>query len=326
MTPREALLTVRNLHARAGGHDILHGLDLTVYPGEVHAIMGPNGSGKSTLAGALAGRPGVVITGGKLRYRGEDLLTLAPEERARRGLAVTEVTHRTTFARCAATAAGSRRTSSRSSRLTAQNSGNPTRSTKTCALAAGGAGLPTSFSTEAVDCSIRIREFLRGADAAAHATSAGRQARNGRKLGHNRASHALVRPIRFNRIPHLFSIIQAAGWPIWPLLISSVVALALVIERFVSLRVARIAPTKLLDEVLSVTRQSLPGPDVVTKLAANSELGSVLAAGLRAVMGDPRIQEGALRQAFEIAGRAAVHRLERYLNTLGSIAAVAPQM
>src|SRR6185503_13610892 len=78
------------------------------------------------------------------------------------------------------------------------------------------------------------------------------------------------------------------------------------------------------DEVLSVTRQSLPGPDVVTKLAANSELGFVLAAGLRAVMGDPRIQEGALRQAFEIAGRAAVHRLERYLNTLGSIAAAAP--
>ena len=122
----------------------------------------------------------------------------------------------------------------------------------------------------------------------------------------------------------MFSIIQAAGWPIWPLLICSVVALALVIERFISLRTPRITPPKLLDEVLSVTRQSLPGPDVVTKLAANSELGSVLAAGLRAVMGDPRIQEGALRQAFEIAGRGAVHRLERYLNTLGSIAAAAP--
>ncbi|HVQ02658.1 MAG TPA: MotA/TolQ/ExbB proton channel family protein [Burkholderiaceae bacterium] len=122
----------------------------------------------------------------------------------------------------------------------------------------------------------------------------------------------------------MFSIIQAAGWPIWPLLLCSVVALAVVIERFVSLRAQRIAPPKLLDEVLSVTRQSLPGPDVVTKLAANSELGAVLAAGLRAVMGDPRIQEGALRQAFEISGRAAVHRLERYLNTLGTIAAAAP--
>jgi biopolymer transport protein ExbB len=122
----------------------------------------------------------------------------------------------------------------------------------------------------------------------------------------------------------LFSIIQAAGWPIWPLLICSVVALALVIERFISLRPQRIAPPKLLDEVLSVTRQSLPGPDVVTKLAASSELGAVLAAGLRAVMAEPRIQEGALRQAFEVAGRSAVHRLEHYLNTLGTIAAAAP--
>ncbi|MCG3190395.1 MAG: hypothetical protein LKCHEGNO_03110 [Burkholderiaceae bacterium] len=147
------------------------------------------------------------------------------------------------------------------------------------------------------------------------------------KLGHNRrlaTVPAVLRHRVFNQSPFLFSIIQAAGWPIWPLLICSVVALALVIERFVSLRTARIAPVKLLDEVLSVTRQSLPGPDVVTKLAASSELGSVLAAGLRAVMGDPRIQEGALRQAFEIAGRGTVHRLERYLNTLGTIAAAAP--
>jgi len=122
----------------------------------------------------------------------------------------------------------------------------------------------------------------------------------------------------------LFSIIQAAGWPIWPLLICSIVALAIVIERFINLREPRVLPPKLLDEVLSVTRQSLPGPDVVTKLAANSELGAVLAAGVRAVMGDPRIQEGALRQAFEIAGRGMFHRLERYLNALGTIAAAAP--
>lgn len=102
------------------------------------------------------------------------------------------------------------------------------------------------------------------------------------------------------------------------------VALTLVIERFASLRAVRISPPKLLDEVLSVTRQSLPTPDVVTKLSINSELGTVLAAGLRAVIGEPRITEPALRQAFEIAGRAAVHRLERYLNTLGTIASAAP--
>ncbi|PPE65940.1 MotA/TolQ/ExbB proton channel family protein [Caldimonas caldifontis] len=122
----------------------------------------------------------------------------------------------------------------------------------------------------------------------------------------------------------MFSIIQAAGWPIWPLIACSIVALALIIERFSSLRVARIAPPKLLDEVLSVTRASLPAPDVVNKLAANSLLGQVLAAGLRSVIQEPRISESNLRIAFETAGRAAAHRMERYLNTLGTIAAAAP--
>jgi len=82
----EALLEIEGLHARAGGKPILNGIDLVLRAGEVHALMGPNGSGKSTLAGALAGRPDVEITAGKLRYRGEDLLALAPEARARRGL------------------------------------------------------------------------------------------------------------------------------------------------------------------------------------------------------------------------------------------------
>jgi len=122
----------------------------------------------------------------------------------------------------------------------------------------------------------------------------------------------------------LLSIIQAAGWPIWPLLICSIAALALVIERFSSLRIARVAPTRLLDEVISVTRAHLPAPDVVNKLSHNSVLGTVLAAGLRAVIAEPRITEAGLRAAFESAGRAAVHRMERYLNTLGTIASAAP--
>jgi biopolymer transport protein ExbB len=122
----------------------------------------------------------------------------------------------------------------------------------------------------------------------------------------------------------LFSIIQAAGWPIWPLILCSVVALTIVIERFSSLRTMRVAPPRLLDEVLSVTRASLPSADVVNKLAESSVLGRVLAAGLRAVIAEPRISEEALRGVFEQAGRAAVHRLERYLNTLGSIATAAP--
>ena len=122
----------------------------------------------------------------------------------------------------------------------------------------------------------------------------------------------------------MFSIIQAAGWPIWPLIICSIVALALIVERLLSLRTSRVAPPRLLDEVVSVTRNSLPAADVVNKLSENSVLGWVLAAGLRAVIADPRLNEAGLRLAFESAGRVGLHRLERYLNTLGTIASAAP--
>ena len=101
-------------------------------------------------------------------------------------------------------------------------------------------------------------------------------------------------------------------------------ALALIIERVSSLRTARVAPPKLLDEVVSVTRAHLPGADVVNKLAENSILGMVLATGLRTVIADPRLTEPVLRASFESAGRVAVHRMERYMNTLGTIASAAP--
>ncbi|MGB4359111.1 MAG: MotA/TolQ/ExbB proton channel family protein, partial [Rhodoferax sp.] len=64
----------------------------------------------------------------------------------------------------------------------------------------------------------------------------------------------------------MFSILQAAGWPIWPLVACSVLAMALIIERFISLQTVKVAPPRLLDEVLTVTRLSVPGPDVVAKL------------------------------------------------------------
>ena len=122
----------------------------------------------------------------------------------------------------------------------------------------------------------------------------------------------------------MLSIIQAAGWPIWPLILCSVISLTLIIERLYNLRTVLVAPPTLLDEVIGVTRTSLPSADVVNKLADNSVLGGVMAAGLRSVISEPRITEEALRQSFENAGRAAVHRIERYLNTLGTIATAAP--
>jgi len=126
--------------------------------------------------------------------------------------------------------------------------------------------------------------------------------------------------------PLLLSILQAAGWPIIPLVLCSVVALALVIERFLSLREARVAPGRLVDEVLSVTRSGVPSADTINKLAENSVLGQLLAQGLRAAANEPRITESNLRGAFEAAGRDAVHQMERNLSALGIIASAAPLM
>src|ERR1700720_4464425 len=81
-----SLLEIKNLHASVNGNEILKGIDLTVNPGEVHAIMGPNGSGKSTLAQVLAGRELYVVTAGEVLYDGKDLLSMPPEDRAREGI------------------------------------------------------------------------------------------------------------------------------------------------------------------------------------------------------------------------------------------------
>ena len=122
----------------------------------------------------------------------------------------------------------------------------------------------------------------------------------------------------------MLSIIQAAGWPIWPLIACSVLAMALIFERFVSLKTDRIAPPKLLDEAISVSSQSVPGPDVVSQLAQNSALGEVLATGLRSLNSNPRCSESDLRASMEGAGRVVAHRLERYLSALATIASAAP--
>lgn len=124
----------------------------------------------------------------------------------------------------------------------------------------------------------------------------------------------------------MFSIIQAAGWPIWPLVACSILALALVIERFISLKTAKIAPPKLLSEVLTISRLSVPTPDVVTQLEKNSALGEVLASGFRALISNPRCSEDELRSSMEGSGRLVAHQLEKYLSALATIASAAPLM
>jgi biopolymer transport protein ExbB len=99
----------------------------------------------------------------------------------------------------------------------------------------------------------------------------------------------------------LLKIVQEAGWPIWPLILCSIAAMALIVERFMALRTARIAPGYLLGEVIAVTRNGLPSQDVISKLGENSLLGSVLASGLKLLSVDPRVGEVQLRQTFECA-------------------------
>jgi len=118
----------------------------------------------------------------------------------------------------------------------------------------------------------------------------------------------------------LFAIIQAAGWPIYPLLLASIIAVALIIERTVSLRESKIVPPTLLDQVITVHARQGVTPDVVDKLAQDSPLGEVLAAGLR----NEKSPRHVMKEAIEEAGRAVSHNLERFLTTLGTIATAAP--
>jgi biopolymer transport protein ExbB len=108
------------------------------------------------------------------------------------------------------------------------------------------------------------------------------------------------------------------------LIACSILAMALVIERFVSLKTVKIAPPQLLDEVLTVSRNGVPAPDVVTQLEQNSALGEVLASGLRALNVNPHCSDADLRASMEGSGRAVAHRLERYLTALATIASAAP--
>ena len=118
----------------------------------------------------------------------------------------------------------------------------------------------------------------------------------------------------------MFAIIQAAGWPIWPLLLVSIIGVALIIERSITLRDSKIVPANLLDQVVVVYQRQGVTQEVVDKLARDSPLGQVLAAGLRNHKGSRYV----MKDAIEEAGRSVAHNLERFLTTLGTIATAAP--
>ncbi len=118
----------------------------------------------------------------------------------------------------------------------------------------------------------------------------------------------------------MFSIIEAAGWPIWPLILCSVIALAIIGERLWSLRRSVVMPRGLLERVLQEYRQNGASPEMINRLSADSPLGQILAAGLRNVNSTPEI----MKEAIEESGRAVAIELERFLTTLGTIAAIGP--
>jgi biopolymer transport protein ExbB len=120
----------------------------------------------------------------------------------------------------------------------------------------------------------------------------------------------------------LFEIIKAAGWPIWPLLIASIIAVALIIERFITLRKNKIIPDGLLEKAVSAYRKQGITAELVAGLAKDSPLGQVLAAGLR----NHKSSRFVMKDAVEEAGRAVTHELERFLTTLGTIASISPLM
>ena len=120
----------------------------------------------------------------------------------------------------------------------------------------------------------------------------------------------------------VFSIILAAGWPIWPLLFASIIAVALIIERMVALRRSKVLPTGLLQRVIAEYRQGTVNEAMLNNLEAQSPLGRVLAAGLRNVGSSREI----MREAIEETGAVVAHELERYLTTLGTIASISPLM
>lgn len=118
----------------------------------------------------------------------------------------------------------------------------------------------------------------------------------------------------------MFAIVEAAGWPIWFLILASIIAVGLIIERSIFLRTNRVAPPALLDEVIKELKQRGVSDNMLARLSASSPLGRVFAAGLKNIKSPPE----AMKESIEEAGRTVSHDLARFLTTLGTIASISP--
>ena len=118
----------------------------------------------------------------------------------------------------------------------------------------------------------------------------------------------------------MFAIVEAAGWPIWFLILASIIAVGLIVERSIFLRANRISPPALLDEVIKELKQRGVSEGMLARLAESSPLGRIFAAGLKDFKSPPDV----MKESIEEAGRAVAHDLERFLTTLGTIASISP--
>ncbi len=120
----------------------------------------------------------------------------------------------------------------------------------------------------------------------------------------------------------MFALIQAAGWPIWPIILASIVAVGIISERIWTLRLSLVTPRDLLPKVVHEYRENGVSEDMLSRLQKNSPLGQIFAAGLR----NDRSTREVMKESIEEAGRAVAHDLDRYLTTLGTIASLSPLM
>ena len=122
----------------------------------------------------------------------------------------------------------------------------------------------------------------------------------------------------------MLTLLQAAGWPIWPLLLCSILVLAIVIERLIQLQAHKIIPPDLLEQTMDLTRKTPAGESLLQQLEHAGALGPVLASGMRVLQDNPMASDEDVRGGMEIAGRVAAQHLERYLSALGALASAAP--